>query len=652
MKGWLRALLFICSFGFGVAGLADQSSRRSDAELFSVAVSAVKNAPKIGHPRLLKGQQDFAGIIAAISSERALGFKAMADYLRRNPINNVNLRVSGSAGQTMGLEDLTNWFKEERMLEGMAEAGFAWYATKDSWYVDELRARLKYFGARVLDNQCQGDLIQSRAYAWYFALAYDFAFQVLEPHEISLVHDVIRACAKKSLIATSGKITKNPRDGVTYHALGKFVGSLLIMLDDMPEAREWLFPALQAYLVNLSPWGGEDGGYANGTSYALWDVGESLLVWDLIDRVVGVPVYAKPWVAELPKFITYTLPPGAPAGLFGDGAEVNRKEEWARIGKSIMNRVEYPIARWYLKQLSGEDFARLHILLSPREFSGSAEWPVNVNNSATFESVGWAAMHSDLTDRNRVSVYFKSSPYGSLNHSHADQNSFVIYAHDKVIAMDSGIYDYYNSPHWRQWYKQTRAHNAITYDGGKGQFLGGQGLGSKHHNGKITESISTPEYDLVQGDATMAYAGDIKSAKRWVAFIRPKTIVVIDKLRAGKEKSWEWNLHTTAPATEKNELLDFSIQGTRTCVHVKSPSDITYSVSEGYQPPPNSRNIASEHYWHRFVYNQPNVEGVFVSVIEIDCDRDDPDVRWNGKDWSVSVGGTQISLTDSGVFIH
>ena len=36
-------------------------------------------------------------------------------------------------------------------------------------------------------------------------------------------------------------------------------------------------------------------------------------------------------------------------------------------------------------------------------------------------------MHSSLSDPNRLSIFFKSSPYGSYNHSHADQNSFVIH---------------------------------------------------------------------------------------------------------------------------------------------------------------------------------------------------------------------------------
>lgn len=56
-------------------------------------------------------------------------------------------------------------------------------------------------------------------------------------------------------------------------------------------------------------------------------------------------------------------------------------------------------------------------------------------------------MHSALADPQRVSLLFRSSPFGSLNHAHADQNSFVLYAKGEVLAMDSGVYDFYDSPH-------------------------------------------------------------------------------------------------------------------------------------------------------------------------------------------------------------
>jgi len=134
-------------------------------------------------------------------------------------------------------------------------------------------------------------------------------------------------------------------------------------------------------------------------------------------------------------------------------------------------------------------------------------------------------MHSDLADPKRASVYFKSSPYGSYNHSHADQNSFVIDYKGERLAIDSGYYDDYGTPHWREWYKQTRAANAITFDGGQGQ-----GIDGRQYSGKITRFESDDKHAIAVGDAEKAYGGALTKAERTIAFERPNVVVVRDSV--------------------------------------------------------------------------------------------------------------------------
>jgi len=106
-------------------------------------------------------------------------------------------------------------------------------------------------------------------------------------------------------------------------------------------------------------------------------------------------------------------------------------------------------------QLAGEDSNRIEMLLSEPE-ADRAAYPAGTPNAALFASIGWVAMHSELADPQRVSVYFKSSPYGSYNHSHADQNSLVINSGGERLAIDSGYYDGYGTPHWWRWYSKRR----------------------------------------------------------------------------------------------------------------------------------------------------------------------------------------------------
>lgn len=630
---WLQFLALLAHTCITIAAAPD-----FEPATLSAAITAFTQRPAMGHPRLLQGQPDFAGIVSAATNERLAGLKAMESYLRRMQAPGKAGLPRATATRSLGVEDLNQWFKQERALERLAELAVAWHMTRDTWYLDALKHHAHPFAKQVTDIQCKAAPTQTRAYTWYIALAYDFAHDALNADERKQFTNVIGLCAKGVLSAIVKAVIDNPQDGVAFHSLGKFVGAMLLVLGDVPEAQEWLQPALHAYISNLSPWGRGDGGYANGTSYAHWDVGDSLLVWDLLERVLGIPIYKHPWVAELPVFIAYTLPPGTAAGVFGDGAEVQRKEEWARFGKSLMSRYETPLARWYEKQIFGDDPARLNHLLSPRVPTAAAPWPVSAPSSRYFPSVGWAALHSDVADRSRVSIFFKSSPYGSLNHSHADQNSFVMFAHGKVLAMDSGHYDYYNSPHWRDWYKQTRAHNAVTFDGGKGQYLGANGLGAMAYDGEITAFLTTTDFDIISGDATSAYAGQLTTAKRTLVYLKPATLLIIDQLASVQPRHWEWNLHTTAPLSLVGQDHKLTLDEAEMCAQVFSEHALSLKAHTGYTPAPHANTPVTPHFASRWAYTTPTQTGLFVAILRADCVAPKAQVIFDRDETKISVG--------------
>ena len=54
------------------------------------------------------------------------------------------------------------------------------------------------------------------------------------------------------------------------------------------------------------------------------------------------------------------------------------------------------------------------------------------------------------------------------SHSHADQNAFVIEAFGRGLAIATGYYPWYGSPHHHQWTRSTQAVNSVLIDG-KGQ---------------------------------------------------------------------------------------------------------------------------------------------------------------------------------------
>ncbi|MGH8019091.1 MAG: heparinase II/III domain-containing protein [Opitutaceae bacterium] len=138
--------------------------------------------------------------------------------------------------------------------------------------------------------------------------------------------------------------------------------------------------------------------------------------------------------------------------------------------------------------------------------------------SRWYRDIDWVTMHSDLADPERVSFYFKSSPYGSHNHSHADQNSFVLNAYGEALAIDAGYYDAYGTPHDVTLTRQTLAHNAITHGGGFGQ-----PIFDITARGDVTGFVTSATVDACTGDATAAYKGALDRAVRRVIYLRPDT---------------------------------------------------------------------------------------------------------------------------------
>lgn len=166
--------------------------------------------------------------------------------------------------------------------------------------------------------------------------------------------------------------------------------------------------------------------------------------------------------------------------------------------------------------------------------------PVMLPEAKFFKDSGWVGMFNSLSDDNRVGMIFHSSPQGSNNHSHPDQNSFVIQAYGENLATDSDYYDSYSSPFDLSYNKKTFAHNAVTYNEGIGQ-----PAYTSSANGHITEFLNGTEMVLAGADASNAYSG-LSKVDRKVIYIRPETFIVIDDLKAndGNEVQYEWWLNT------------------------------------------------------------------------------------------------------------
>jgi hypothetical protein len=281
----------------------------------------------------------------------------------------------------------------------------------------------------------------------------------------------------------------------------------------------------------------------------------------------------------------------------------------------------------------------LERILAPLADPGPAPLPAGTPDAAYFPSIGWAAMHSALADPQRTSVYFKSSRFASYNHSHADQNALVVAAGAVPLALDSGHFDGYKTPHWWQWYKQTRAHNAITFDGGQGQLVYEQ---NGYGPGSVTRFEHAGGYDIVQGDATAAYGGALTDARRSVLYLRPDRILVYDRLASATPRTWEWNLHAAQPMSVLGaDAIRIDHGGRSLCVDLLAAPGTAFSQTDQWSAEP----LSGARQWHgTFASAQPSAAAEFVALLRVGCAPVAAQALKQDGVWTVTLDATTVTI--------
>ena len=251
-------------------------------------------------------------------------------------------------------------------------------------------------------------------------------------------------------------------------------------------------------------------------------------------------------------------------------------------------------------------------------------------------------MHSDLNNLQRTSVYFKSSPYGSVSHSHGNQNGFVLTSAGVPLLSETGWYDWFGSPMHTGWYRQTKSTNALTYDGGVGQVVEGF-REPKIYNGTITAFSTTPALDFVQGDATMAYAGALSSAIRQVWYLRSSDAVIVrDKASSASKRTFEWNFHALAPILrDATGMVSIVNQGRSVCVKPIGTPGLRFEKRTG--PPPRAGTYEDHAV---FVNDVPATSADFLVLLDVGCKNPAVTVTPTATGRQVTVGTQSVLVVN------
>ena len=519
----------------------------------------------------------------------------------------------------------------------MFEAAFLYLVTGDKKYGEKSVAFMESIAKWDIygDTSYQVQDQVHRAIAYKTAIAYDWVHDLLNNPQ----KEAIRAMVKErteimyNLLLRGFPLYKQPFDSHGWSAAG-FMGIISIaMMNEIPEAEEW-FRNIYPMYINIYPiWGGEDGGFSNGTAY--WSFGDTpftCVALDALYSATGFQTFEKAIYRNEYLFPLYMTPNGAPTGAFSDEGYIPswRDSTCVTYYHSIANIFKNPVAKWGaqtrgVKPYDGEISYYAHF-----EDEVPAIPPLDYPTGHIFRDIGWAGMHTDLVDPQRVSFLFKSSPYGSYNHAHADQNSFIINAYGEPLAIDSGWYDYYYSDHDKGYTHRTHAHNAITYNGLLGQYFEPSDAdGMLNAKGRLNTFVTGNSFDSVTGDATQSYAGKLGKTVRSAVFLKDTpTVIMVDELKSnpGDPVSFAYNLHArnpiqVDPAANKAVIRQGKAELIATMAY---PENVTIESFDKYitaekrlEVPPGTRHEGQPNQYFINFNTAKNEEAVMVSVLDI-----------------------------------
>jgi hypothetical protein len=352
-----------------------------------------------------------------------------------------------------------------------------------------------------------------------------------------------------------------PSHPVRFMAMTGLAG--LALYDDLPEAKEWLQYALDFYRNRFPPYGGDDGGWAEGSAYWRGNV-EHARFQDALACLGSPEAYANPFWRQTGYFPLYVVQP-MDLSVFGDTprqGKFNLEPMVRQMELRLARQFQDGCLRAYADMADPNDrsIETQGLFFSDERYPTGMEYILRDFSSRKqalpqgrplselpqgrlFADIGWVSMHSALGDPQKdIMLTFKSSPYGSYSHSHADQNAFILNAYGEGLAINSGYREYHRSEHHKGYTRQTCSKNAVLIDGK------GQNVQDKEAQGRILGFIDDGQTLWTAGDATEAYntgqsGALVEEARRDVVMVDKRYFLIRDRIRLKEAKPVSWVLH-------------------------------------------------------------------------------------------------------------
>ncbi len=619
---------------------------------------------------------------------------------------------------------------------GASTLALAWRMTGDDRYGRAATARYRSMcswdpdGSSYIGHNDEAHM----SIIWYGLEGIDWLWSFFDEDDKQIVLGHLRHRARNTYEHMHDKGTYGI-DRFDSHAGREIVflaWTLMAFHEHIPEAEQmldWLRPVL----CGVWPvWAKHDGSWAEGVGYSTPYVAIMARFAFILKHTVGIDLFRKPFWRNYAEWRRWFVPPYAQGWGFGDNSFPHRQS--LLRGADVLALIRYETSDndraagsstlaggnsgdipdpadadldRYIDELRaagyraperkgvfGYSFTPMRFVIEgrlaaseagagegssaphTRDGAGTAASATGTGVVKVFSDTGQAAIRTDFADPETDTAFlFRSSPYGSISHSHANNNDFVLHAGGKVLAMPSGYYTGYASPHHANWVWHTKSHNCVTLSGAT------QILRSHDSVGSVNAGYEDENIAYFRGNAAASYSHMAEVYTRHVWFIKSiNAFLLIDDFvcAAGVISTFEWNIHSfyrflwndgdrefrlttsaTSPETDVRLIGRFLYQKASAC-----------AISEGWEPKPlptKSYPTYPMQYNLRFSSGIP-VESIRLGVflIPVFAGDEEPDISTElendvelgaigdkfraeiGESTRVYVSGTEYMLTENG----
>ena len=238
--------------------------------------------------------------------------------------------------------------------------------------------------------------------------AYDWLYEALSDAEKALVLKMCEERAWQTYRRLKDRTNYLTCPGSSHD--GRLIAYLsdmaIVMAGESEGATTWLEYSLRALTTIYPHWAGHEGGWAEGTPYGLWYNGFYIPAFEGLRQTTGFDLWQRPFFRNVRYFFFYCTAVRGEIRPFGDSAEtggpgVKGGSGYANLMWHHAHRFSDPHMGWWVNQIRGWSGGGDRTSLLFEDEPPSAP-PTDLPQSRAFRGVGWAGLHGDLADPERV----------------------------------------------------------------------------------------------------------------------------------------------------------------------------------------------------------------------------------------------------------